>query len=213
MGKELLCAILEKGKTSSEVVDFEDLYTHHSVENYGTSVIHQMLTVQRGFVIDVKAKIMYALIRFSGESWWRKFLTLMEICRAIKIYPKPTKQNVVCANSKGMLDISDKFFDLLDMPQRRVLFEKAYQLMIVEFEHDGVYSSIRDWWIEEIVKLILEGKWQPRPKSWPLSKWWKEPAPYGGEYSIVSKLINNRKAINELLEARCNESVSQISNN
>ena len=77
--------------------------------------------------------------------------------------------------------------------------EAGYDIVIAEVEHDKHYRERFDVEIEWIVEDILAGKWEPRYEGCP-SKDWNEPAPYGGKYSMVYKLIKHREEILKIIE-------------
>jgi len=191
--------------------DIEDLYTPVDT-NVKNSIINQMLFKHRNYIINkVKAPLMNALVAFGNSSFLGRIKLITNIARLIKRYPVPTKENTNYKNTHTTLDIIDKFFLLHKIKDRDPLFRAGYRLVVDEFEHDGHYGSVRDWWIEEIIKAILAGNWLPRPEGWPLqhygtksnsysAKVWLEPEPYGGKYTIVAKMIEKRHEINKLLE-------------
>uniref|UniRef100_A0A6H1ZI56 Uncharacterized protein n=1 Tax=viral metagenome TaxID=1070528 RepID=A0A6H1ZI56_9ZZZZ len=205
MGQEppLLTAIRERGTGHKlDVSDLEDLYTGRPDPKLGTSLIHYMLTVHRNYIMEIKARLVKAIMKLGdkNQGWWAKLKALVEIVQIIRIYPQTTKDNSLYKNSNIMLEIAAKFARLYINESRKRVFLTIYKLAITEFEHDSGYSSVRDWWIEEIIKSILDGEWQPRPYQWPPKKWWIETPPYGGEHSIVYKIQQKRHEIKKLLE-------------
>jgi len=83
---------------------------------------------------------------------------------------------------------------------RQPLFDHFYHLAFGTTAHDLYYGSIFDWWVEEIIKAILEDRIDPRPEGWLKSQWWKEPQPYGGQHSIIYRMLQHRQEIKKLLE-------------
>uniref|UniRef100_A0A6M3IY57 Uncharacterized protein n=1 Tax=viral metagenome TaxID=1070528 RepID=A0A6M3IY57_9ZZZZ len=197
----LLDKIKERMSNFKDISDFEDLYSE-SPKIHTNSIIHQMLVVHRNYVIEhIKLPIRHHLytIAFGVCSWWVKLKCLLDLFRIIKKYPNPTKENTRYRNTHVTIDIVGRFNNFHNNTARDKLFNAAYPLITDEFEHDGYYAALRDWWVEEIIKEILAGRWLPRPEGWPQPKYWKEPQPYGGEHSIVYKLQRKRKEILELI--------------
>ncbi len=78
------------------------------------------------------------------------------------------------------------------------LFEAAFNILITEVEHDIYYRDRFNVELEWIIEDILSGKWIPSEEGYP-HQYWKEPAPYGGKYSIISKLQKHREEILKII--------------
>lgn len=181
----------------SSTSDLDALYTEKPREN----IANYMLLFRRNYIINVKANILNAIIAFAScPSWWGKVKATLRGVTSILELPDLTEENSITQNSRIELRIIDKFFSYLNMPNRHPLFKVLSKLYVVVCGHDGAYSSIKDYLIEEIIKVILSGEWKPRPSGWPLEKWWNEAPPYGGKQSIVYKLQQHRNEINAILE-------------
>jgi len=193
--------LLERLQNARGPEDLMDLYDKNSLQA-AASVKNDILYHRRSyFVNEVKAPLMKVIESLgSGISLIRSIPALIKACRLINKFPLPRPGESMSLNTQATLEIITLFNRYHDNPGRQPLFDALYRLIVPEFEHDGYYSTIRDWWIEEIIIAILHGEWQPRPEGWLLSKWWKEPAPYGGKYSIVAKLIKHRAEILKLIE-------------
>ena len=95
---------------------------------------------------------------------------LMEaIVTLVQKYPEPTRENCLHPNSHILLDIRDKFLEYENNPSRKPLFEAAFKLLIVEYEHDPYYRYRFDWFLEQ----IMESDWKPREIR--DEQCWKEP--------------------------------------
>jgi len=98
-----------------------------------------------------------------------KYPLMKAIVAAGKRYPSPTKENTVKPNTHKLIDIRDKFFEYERNEQRRELFKAAFNILIVEYEHDGYYTDRFNWIIEKIKEL----DWGDRGRR-PISAFWKE---------------------------------------
>jgi len=110
-----------------------------------------------------------------------------------------TRERCKNTNTLVLFDIEDKFFKYEDNKAREDLFRAAFKIYKGEVEHDSYYRNRGDWFLEEQIKAILDGKWQPRPEDTP-HHCWNEPKPYGGKHSIIYKMQQKREAIKKLLE-------------
>jgi len=45
----------------------------------------------------------------------------------------------------------------------------------------------------------LDGKLKPRPLGKPAPRYWDETSPYGGEHSIIHKLLMHREEIKDII--------------
>lgn len=79
------------------------------------------------------------------------------------------------------------------------IFFKVFGFLFTdESEHDTYYRDRIQFLLEEVILAILDGRWTPRGENRP-SMCWLEPRPYGGEHSIVAKIIKHREKILEIL--------------
>ncbi len=119
-----------------------------------------MLQTERAFVIRNKNIFEGAIIAFAF------------------ILPEPTKENTLEPNSHILLDKWDKFFGYYTNRSKMSLFKAIRKVTVCIYEHDPHYRSLIDWFLEEIVESVLEGKWKPRRTNHP-SGGWNELHPYG----------------------------------
>ena len=110
-----------------------------------------------------------------------------------------TKDKMLHQNTFCIIDHKAKFLSYETCVHSLKFEGAAYDILIAENEHDPEYRHRFDTEIEWIVEDILSGKWKPRPPGCPVRNW-KEPAPYGGEHSIVFKLQKHREEILKLIE-------------
>lgn len=89
------------------------------------------------------------------------------IISLVSKYPEPTRENCLHPNTQKLLDIRDKFFEYENLAGRKPLFEAAFKLLIIEYEHDPYYRWRFEWLLEEINK----SGWLPRKEGRPLSHW------------------------------------------
>lgn len=175
-----------------------------------------LLTKRNYFIHKVKAPLMEAIIKLGNSRWWERAFILFDIVKLIRLYPEVTRTNTTDKNTLACLSIVEKFNSYHKNRMRQPLFEQFYKLMLPEIAHDLYYNSIFSWWVEEIIKKILAGEWEPRPEDWPPcgdktfmknpdkypgESWWDEPTPYGGKYSIVYKMREHREEILKILES------------
>lgn len=119
----------------------------------------------RQYVIDkVKAPLMKAILSLA------------------KRIPEPTEENTINPNSHILMEIRDKFLEYEENPShpdkknhpldgRDHLFKGAFDLLIAEYEHDPYYRYRFDWFLEELVEMVIGGYWRPRPPEHPLTHW------------------------------------------
>ncbi len=115
-------------------------------------------------------------------------------------FGKITKANTVSVTTHSLIDIRNKFLSFESNKGREPLFQAAFTLLTAEVEHDPYYRYRFDWLIEEVLKKLLEGEWETRPVNAMGGECWLEPEPYGGENSIVSKLIAHKDEIKAILK-------------
>jgi hypothetical protein len=163
------------------------------------TVSREILVNHRKYFVELKAKTMATLDKLAKSKWYQKIFYAYALLKLIKLYPEPTKNNTVGTCTHTCLDIIEKFWKYEKNPGRAILFKAIYRLALDIFEHDLYYEDRRDWWIEEIVKAILDSKWKPREHWEEGKKWWTEPEPYGGKHSIVYKMWEHRDEIKKIL--------------
>ena len=163
-------------------------------------VAHRMLSRPlRDYVIrEIKAPLQNALTTAKRVSDVFKVLILVGK-RFKQKFGEITKENTVYPNTHIRMDIRDKFFKYLNNKTKEEMLGCGWTLYIAECEHDRFYRYFDEWYLEERIKAVLSGEWQPRLEGWPEPKYWKEPEPYGGEHSIVYKLQAKREEILKLI--------------
>ena len=105
------------------------------------------------------------------------------------------QQHVHC-----LIEHKERFLSYENNPGRAPLFGAAYDVITAEVEHDNYYRERLNVEVEFIIEDILAGKWEARLEGTPGKQYWNEPAPYGGKYSIISKLQKHREEILKLIE-------------
>jgi len=128
-------------------------------------IIKWILQYHRQYVIeDIKAPMLDAIVALSGETgFFRKLRLIFAIIKLIKRFPEPTKENCVFPNSRRLIEIRDKFFELEGEASRVPIYRAIWKLLIVEYEHDGDKRHRIDWILEQ----IQQGKWETRAKGCP----------------------------------------------
>jgi len=111
-----------------------------------------------------------------------------------------TKDKTFQQNAHCLIDHKAKFLSYMNNKGRAPLFSAAYDIGAAEVEHDNCYQEWLNVEVEFIIEDILSGKWIGRDEGTPAKKFWNEPAPYGGKYSIISKLQKHRVEILKLIE-------------
>lgn len=111
-----------------------------------------------------------------------------------------TKDKAFQQNAHCLIDHKARFLSYENNPGRASLFSAAYDVTVAEVEHDNYYRERLNVEVEWIIEDILAGKWIGRVEGTPAKKYWNEPAPYGGKYSIISKLQKHREEILKLIE-------------
>jgi len=89
-------------------------------------------------------------------------------------YPEPVMENTSAQNTHVLLEIWDKFFQFEDNPGRSSLFKAIRRLFTGTYEHDRYYAERIDWFLEELVKAYLDGRWIPSHFE-ATGAWWKDP--------------------------------------
>uniref|UniRef100_A0A6M3LPY2 Uncharacterized protein n=1 Tax=viral metagenome TaxID=1070528 RepID=A0A6M3LPY2_9ZZZZ len=103
-----------------------------------------------------------------------KLPLLNAIILTASLLPKLTKDVTAEPNTHRLLEIRDKFFQCENTPSRNDFFKAIWKVLIWVYEHDGDYRYRIDWVIEQIVKIVNDGSWQPRPSNKPNKKYWRE---------------------------------------
>lgn len=103
-------------------------------------------------------------------------------------------------NARTFLKYKKKFLEYEDNPARIALFKAAFDIFISEVEHDHYYEDRFEVILEWLIQDILDGKWKPREKMKPNPDYWHEPEPYGGEHTIIYKMMKHSKEIKRILE-------------
>ena len=150
----------------------------------------------RGYIVKkVKAPLQKALE--TGKS-------LAQVTKVIRIITKRmpllTKKNTMCKKTALLGLIEERFLEYLPVKSRkREMFKGAFKVLKFEIEHDGWYQGAYDFLLEQHMMMILTGEWPSRWENIPFPRYWDEPKPYGGEYTITSAIQKNRKKIIDLL--------------
>jgi len=151
----------------------------------------------RDYVINkVKKPLQYAIE--SSKRIYQLMPAIIQAASQIRLKFGISKQNTNARNTHLLIDHKERFLSYELNKGRVPLLAAVYDLTIAENEHDLYYSPRMDVEIEFIIMDILLGKWQPRPEGYP-NQYWKEPAPFGGKYSIVYKLQQHREEILKLI--------------
>lgn len=112
-------------------------------------------------------------------------------------YPVPTKENADNRIAHTLIDTFDYFHSHnLIWPD---MMEAVGRVLIDEVEHDPVYRDFFQILLEKVIEAMLDGKWESRPYGKPGARYWKEEPPYGGETTIIYKLIEHRDEIKSIL--------------
>uniref|UniRef100_A0A6M3KU77 Uncharacterized protein n=1 Tax=viral metagenome TaxID=1070528 RepID=A0A6M3KU77_9ZZZZ len=109
-----------------------------------------------------------------------------------------TKGNTLYPNTHCLIEHKARFLAYETNRGKAPLLAAAYDIVAAENEHDNYYQTRLNVEIEFIIEDILAGKWQPRAIGQP-HQYWNEPAPYGGEHSIVYKLQKHRGEILKII--------------
>jgi len=160
-----------------------------------------IVILRREYFQKIKGKLLSIALGLGKGSWIKNLIALITAVNLIKKYPELDRKNIGNKNTLAFLDIAEKFNKYHNNGNRQPLFDHFYHLAFGTTAHDKYYGSIADWWIEEIIKAILDGKIDPRPEGWLKPQWWKEPQPYGGEYIVIHKMIKHRDEIRKILMA------------
>jgi len=154
---------------------------------------------RREYFQKIKGKLLRIILELGKGSWIKNFIALVIAVSFVKKYPVLVRQDIGNKNTLAFLNIVEKFNTFHNNGMRQPLFDHFYHLAFGTTAHDKYYGSILDWWIEEIIKAILDGKIEPRPEGWLKPQWWNEPQPYGGKHTIIHKMLEHRDEIKNIL--------------
>ncbi len=149
--------------------------TSHKVRDI---ILHNPL--RQYFISAVKAPLVKAIISLANK------------------YPKPTSDNLDTANAQVLRDAFGKFHKHNKV--KPDMFLAVERIAVGEVEHDPVYGDFLQIFLEFIIEAILAGKWKPRRLGKPAPRYWSETPPYGGENSIIYKLMQHKDEIKSILE-------------
>ena len=79
------------------------------------------------------------------------------------------------------------------------LFPDIRRIAIGEIEHDNMYRDPMLMMLESLIEEVLDGNLEGREADTPNERYWSEPKPYGGEYSIINQIRKHRKEICEIV--------------
>lgn len=137
-------------------------------------IIKEMLFYNRKYIIDkVKKPLMKAIITLANR------------------YPAPTKDNVAFSNTRILLEVCEKFKKYHNNPGRQPMFEAAFRVLIDQYEHDGYYSFVFDWFFNE----LMERGWSPQKRGFPMYRWWKGPLVGDNTADWHEKLIRGKQGV------------------
>jgi hypothetical protein len=118
------------------------------------TIIKDILFYRRKYFIEkVKAPLLKAITILAGR------------------YPEPTKENTVWKNSRRLIDIREKLKKYHINPGRQALMDAAIKALIDEYEHDGYYAFLLDWFIAE----IAQSGWEIEERGFPMWRYWNGP--------------------------------------
>lgn len=154
----------------------------------------------RQFVIDeVKSPLRIAIEQSKGKlSRGVKRMAAHYIGQMMSKFGKLKRKDLWFRNSQSIQDIKAEFMSYEDNWGRDDMISNAFDIWTYENEHDGWYRYRGDVVLELWLNKVLAGEWEPRPAGFPETHW-HEPTPYGGEHSIVAKVIAHRAEINKLI--------------
>ncbi len=112
------------------------------------------------FSATVKNPLMKAIIHFAN------------------LYPKPSRDNLFNENSVLLLEIKEWFEAHDNNEIRTQMFLAAFDIAIVEYDHDIYYRRRADAAIKKIVELVNDGRWKfnnGEPDAWPYAHCWNTP--------------------------------------
>lgn len=157
------------------------------IKGKGQFLLHRMLAQPlRNFVIEEIKKPLHLTLLLVAKRFTNTFGVI-------------TKDNTIFRNTHCLIDIRDKFMFYENSPRGNALFGAAFVILLAENEHDPYYRDRYQFLIEEHIKKILSGEWEPRLEGTPLPKFWKESQPYGGKHSIIARIQKHRDEINAIL--------------
>ncbi|MFA5753624.1 MAG: hypothetical protein WC910_11200 [Bacteroidales bacterium] len=121
-----------------------------------------------------------------------------QVIETAKLIRKLSSGKYINPNAKLFAKYKERFLSYEDNPSRIGLFESAYDIIKAEIEHDNYYGDRLQCQLEWIIEDILNGEWKPREKNKPAG-YWKETKPYGGENTIISKIIKHKEEIKKVI--------------
>jgi len=185
---------------AKDVSELDDLYERLDPDK-DISFIHRMLVTNRNYIIrKVKEPLRSSVEEINSNiSWYRKIFALFKLALSVFRYPQVTKGNARKQNTQVLLHIIDKFFEFENNKLREPFFRAFFKVLAGQNENDNYYGSRLCWWLEELIKSVLNGQWAARPEFYPGPEQWDEPQPYGGENTIIYKLQQHRHEIIELI--------------
>ena len=174
--------VLRALRNGDSSIDFSHYYEPKEGEQQ-VPLSHVVLgsPLRNFFISKVKAPLMKVLIMVA------------------KRIPEITKQNTTYANTHILIDIIEKLTRCNTV--KPPMFDAAFKVLLLEIEHDKAYRDIFNWFIEEIIKSILRGEWQPPLEGSPEHRFWHGDGvevKRGGKYSIIS-ILKDKKAMENLL--------------
>ena len=114
-----------------------------------------------------------------------------------KKYPNPDKHPCTGRWTASFTKALDKLVSFANY--NKDLFPSIRRIAIGEIEHDNMYRDPILMMLETLIEEILDGNLEGREADMPDSRWWTEPKPYGGKFSIINQIRNKRKAICDIL--------------
>ena len=127
-----------------------------------------------------------------------------------KRYPQATIRNTSDKNTHAFIRVFEKFMEYEDNPEhpegfakhpefgREPLFKAIFRIVLGE-SHDKYFGDRELALLDFILDEILDGNFVGRAANCPLPAQWKEPEPYGGQYSTINRLILYREEIKDMI--------------
>ena len=79
------------------------------------------------------------------------------------------------------------------------LFPDIRRITIGEIEHDNMYRDPILMMLESLIEEVLDGNLEGREADTPNERYWSEPKPYGGKYTVIHRIRQHRKEICDLI--------------
>lgn len=109
------------------------------------------------------------------------------------------KVNETCSQSvHSLIEIQQYLLGFDIFPDRKKLLDSAMTILEFEIEHDPDYRAFFDIVMDEIVKKVLDGKWEVSGHI-PDNVNWTNPPPFTQKSSIIYRLMLYREEINRVL--------------